>query len=179
MRSSKITPMSNGSNDERVVENPLTLSPDRNENRQILPLNRAPEQSYRSSTQSNANFVIAGSIGLFCGVVAFGITALAFSADKSFSDMKNQTSFGQNLRQDEKYGIAFAVSASIFLGTFSVAKRFLDKEDDRNYFQNYVDVRSDLVFENNHENTNPSSVIQRSDSLTNLVLAQESFAINF
>lgn len=166
MRSNKVTPMTNGSNGGRFVENVLTLLPDRNQNHQILPLSLAPEQS-------NSNRIIAGSTALFCAVIAFGITVLCFSADQSLSNMRNETSFGQELGQDGKYGIAFAVSASIYLGVYFGTKRFLDKEDDRRHnIQNPVEIRGDLVFGDvrNDVNESPNSSFRRvGDSSTNSI----------
>ena len=173
MKSNKIAPMANGSNGERFVENVLTLLPDRNQNSQTLPLSLAPEQSELALEQSNSNRIIAGSTALFCAVIAFGITVLCFSADQSLSNMRNETSFGQELGQDGKYGIAFAVSASIYLGVYFGTKRFLDKEDDRRHnIQNPVEIRGDLVFGDvrNDVNESPNSSFRRvGNSLTNSI----------
>jgi len=77
------------------------------------PENQSP-RAISSNSQSDSNSIIAGGVGIFSSGLAYGITVLSLNFDIKFSQFKNQTSFAENLGDDEKYGFALAISALTF-----------------------------------------------------------------
>ena len=119
-----------------------------------------------STLQSGSNSIIAGGIGLFSSGFAFGITALSLDVDKTFHEVKNQTSFAKNLGDEGKYGFALAISALTFLTSFLLARNYLKKIDRENNNQNNAtQVSAQLVFGVGH----PSPSFQNTNSSTNSI----------
>lgn len=112
-----------------------------------------------STSQSDSNSIIAGGVGIFSSGLAFGITVLSLNFDIKFSQFKNQTSFAENLGDDEKYGFALAISASTFLTSFLLARNYLKKIDRENNNQggDGARVSAELGFDFGNSRTNPRS----------------------
>ena len=117
--------------------------------------NQSP-RTISSNSQSDSNSIIAGGVGIFSSGLAFGITVLSLNFDIKFSQFKNQTSFAENLGDDEKYGFALAISASTFLTSFLIARNYLKKFDRENNDQNNgTQVSAQLGFGVGHPRTSP------------------------
>ena len=132
-------------------------------NNKIFPVQDTasdPEnQSSRSvSSAPNINSTIAGGVSLFFSCFVFGIGALSLDVDKTFHEVKNQTSFAKNLGDEGKYGFALAISASTFLTSFLIARNYLKKFDRQNNNQNNgTHVSAQLVFGVGHPRISPRS----------------------
>ena len=130
-------------------------------NNKIFPVQDCPLESENQSSRAflstpNINSVIAGGISLFSSGFAFGITALSLDVDKTFHEVKNQTSFTKNLGDEGKYGFALAISASTFLTSFLIARNYLKKFDRENNDQNNgTQVSAQLGFGGGHPRTSP------------------------
>ena len=122
----------------------------------VSELENQSSRAVSSTLQSGSNSIIAGGIGLFSSGFAFGITALSLDVDKTFHEVKNQTSFTKNLGDEGKYGFALAISASTFLTSFLIARNYLKKFDLQN--NNQIDgtrVSAELGFGVGHPRTSP------------------------
>lgn len=131
-------------------------------NNKIAPVGdyapRLENQSSRAILSTpNANSVIAGGISLFSSGFAFVITALSLDVDKTFHEVKNQTSFAKNLGDEGKYGFALAISASTFLTSFLIARNYLKKFDLQNNNQNNdIQISGEIGFSHRYQgNSNP------------------------
>ena len=130
-------------------------------NNKIFPVQDYALESENQSSRAflstpNINSVIAGGISLFSSGFAFGITALSLDVDKTFHEVKNQTSFAKNLGDEGKYGFALAISASTFLTSFLIARNYLKKFDRQNNNQNNAtQVSAQLGFGGGHPRTSP------------------------
>ena len=130
-------------------------------NNKIFPVQDYALESENQSSRvalstPNINSVIAGGISLFSSGFAFGITALSLDVDKTFHEVKNQTSFAKNLGDEGKYGFALAISASTFLTSFLIARNYLKKFDRQNNNQNNAtQVSAQLGFGGGHPRTSP------------------------
>ena len=122
------------------------------------PENQSP-RAISSNSQSDSNSIIAGGVGIFSSGFAFGITVLSLNFDIKFSQFKNQTSFAENLGDDEKYGFALAISALTFLTSFLLAINYLKKIDRENNNQggDGARVSAELGFGGGHPNASPRS----------------------
>ena len=122
------------------------------------PENQSP-RAISSTSQSDSNSIIAGGVGIFSSGFAFGITVLSLNFDIKFNQFKNQTSFAENLGDDEKYGFALAISALTFLTSFLLARNYLKKFDRENNNQggDGTHVSAQLVFGGGHPRTSPRS----------------------
>lgn len=125
----------------------------------VSELENQSSRAVSSTLQSGSNSIIAGGIGLFSSGFAFGITALSLDVDKTFHEVKNQTSFAKNLGDEGKYGFALAISASTFLTSFLIARNYLKKFDRENNNQggDGTHVSAQLVFGGGHPRTSPRS----------------------
>ena len=140
-------------------------------NNKIFPVQDYALESENQSSRAflstpNINSVIAGGISLFSSGFAFGITALSLDVDKTFHEVKNQTSFAKNLGDEGKYGFALAISASTFLTSFLIARNYLKKFDRQN--NNQIDgtrVSAELGFGGGH----PRTSLQNTNSSTNSI----------
>lgn len=132
----------------------------------VSELENQSSRAVSSTLQSGSNSIIAGGIGLFSSGFAFGITALSLDVDKTFHEVKNQTSFAKNLGDEGKYGFALAISASTFLTSFLIARNYLKKFDRQN--NNQIDgtrVSAELGFGGGH----PRTSLQNTNSSTNSI----------
>ncbi len=128
------------------------------------PENQSP-RAISSTSQSGSNSIIAGGVGIFSSGFAFGITVLSLNFDIKFNQFKNQTSFAENLGDDEKYGFALAISALTFLTSFLLARSYLKKFDRENNNQSDgTQVDAQLVF--SHGNRRAS--FERRDSASSI-----------
>ena len=120
-----------------------------------------------STSQSDSNSIIAGGVGIFSSGFAFGITALSLDVDKTFHEVKNQTSFAKNLGDEGKYGFALAISALTFLTSFLLARNYLKKIDRENNNQggDGTQVYAQLGFYGRY----PRSSFQNTNSSTNSI----------
>ncbi len=130
------------------------------------PENQSP-RAISSTSQSDSNSIIAGGVGIFSSGFAFGITVLSLNFDIKFNQFKNQTSFAENLGDDEKYGFALAISALTFLTSFLLARNYLKKFDRENNNQGGDGTRVDaeLGFDFGNSRTNTRSSPRSSPSL--------------
>lgn len=133
----------------------------------VSELENQSSRAVSSTLQSGSNSIIAGGIGLFSSGFAFGITALSLDVDKTFHEVKNQTSFAKNLGDEGKYGFALAISASTFLTSFLIARNYLKKFDRENNNQggDGTRVSAELGFGGGH----PSPSFQNTNSSTNSI----------
>jgi hypothetical protein len=105
---------------------------------------------------SNFNIGCSAVIALVPAVGSFLVTLFSVSADQSFREAKNQTSFADNLGRGGAYSFAFAISATTFLTTFLLSKCAFEKIDRlhherNNRHNNSNSISGELVFEHNNQ----------------------------
>lgn len=127
-----------------------------------------------ANSHLNFNLLLASGVSLFFSGFAFGITSLSLDVDKIFHENRNQTSFTKNLGEDGRHGFALAISASTFLATFLMARRYLKKIDRQNNDQ--VDgpqIRAEIGFSDFYRgNLSPSNSFQSENSSPRSIFAQ-------